>query len=383
MRKICFTITTRGNYGKIKTVLHAVDAHPDLDYQLILGGGALLHRFGNIGQTVKDSGFRVDHSTHFIIEGETPTTMAKSFGLAVIEYATIFEQLKPDVVFIIADRYEMLAIASAAALMNIPLAHMEGGEVSGSIDESIRHAITKMSHIHFPASQEAAERIHKLGESKEMIHTVGSTSFDLLNQLDLNDIQPVNRQQEISGVGPLLDLRQPYLTVIQHPVTTEYTKNQEHIREVIAVIDELAMNTVWIWPNMDAGTDAISKEIRSYREKQNPEFVHFFTSLPLELYGPLLKNTACLIGNSSSGLRESAFLGTPTVNIGTRQSGRARGHNVIDVPNEKQAIMRAVKAQMEHGPYERDLLYGDGTSGDHIAAILASADFQLQKQIIY
>lgn len=383
-KKICIIITTRGNYAKLKSVIEGVESHPELELQLILGGMVILEKYGRILDEYGGAHLHADRHIHFVVEGENPVTMTKSAGLAVTEFATAFEDMRPDVVLVIADRFECLPIAMAASYMNIPVAHIEGGEVSGSIDESIRHAITKLSHLHFPASDDAARRICRMGEAPNIVHKVGNTSLDVIARLDLDDLDPVRTHQEDYGLGPLVQVDpQKYLIVIQHPVTTEYDLNFTHIRETIEAIDELGMPTVWIMPNMDAGSDGVNKGIRFYREHRSPKHIHFFKSLPIELFGPLLKNTACMIGNSSSGIRESAFLGTPSVNVGTRQSGRERGHNTIDVGYDKSEIKSAIVAQIEHGPYTPDFIYGDGNAADKIVKVLADFSGQIQKQILY
>ena len=383
-RKVCVILTTRGNYAKMKSVMAAIKKRPDLELQVIVGGGATLNKYGNILGKLGDEPVQVDRVVHFLLEGENPITMAKSAGLAVIEFSTLFENLKPDVVMVIADRFECLAMAMAAGYMNIPIAHVEGGEVSGSIDESVRHAITKMSHLHFPATGDAARRIERLGEAPGTIHNVGCTSLDVIASLDLADLGPVTEMQNTVGVGPVLDLKPSgYLVVIQHPVTTEYDQNLFNINQTIEAIDDLKIPAVWIWPNMDAGSDGLSKGIRVYREHHAPEHIHFFKSLPIEKFAPLLANAACMVGNSSSGIRESAFLGVPTVNIGTRQGGRERGANVMDVPYDKSVIEKAIREQMGHGPYPKDELYGDGKAGEKVAKVLAEHEFTLQKRITY
>ncbi|WJW76701.1 UDP-N-acetylglucosamine 2-epimerase [Thiohalobacter sp. IOR34] len=358
-----------------------IQRRPDLELQVVLGGSVVLEKYGKILETDVVDNFHVNHIIHFLVEGETPLTMAKSAGLAVTEFANAFENLKPDVVIVIADRFECLAIAMAATYMNIPVAHIEGGEKSGSIDESIRHAITKMAHMHFPASKEAAERISRMGELETAIHEVGATSFDVLANMDTDNLEPVKDFQLSHGVGRTVPIEKgKYLIVIQHPVTTEYEKNLVHVNETIKAIHELKMPTFWIWPNMDAGSDGISKGIRMYREAHDSEHVHFFKSLPIELFAPLLKNAACIVGNSSCGIREAAFLGTPAVNIGTRQQGRDRGRNVIDVDYNHVVIIEAVKKQIDHGPYEPDHLYGDGNAAEKIVNILSNCEFTQQKQ---
>ncbi len=382
-RKICIIITTRGNYAKMKSVIASIQKDPELELQLIVGGGAILSKYGDIAQSLRNNGIKIDRYIHFLVEGENPVTMAKSAGLAVTEFSTAFENLEPDIVIVIADRFECLPIAMTAGYMNIPIAHVEGGEVSGSIDESIRHSITKLAHIHFPATQDAGDRIERMGEDSRSIFVVGATSLDVIRSLDLTDLNPIMEQQKSAGVGAIVDLNEPFLVVIQHPVTTEYEANFRHISATTAAIDGLKMNTIWIWPNMDAGSDGVSKGIRIYREEKNPKFVHFFKSLPIEQYAPLLNNARCIVGNSSSGIREAALLGVPSVNIGTRQTGRERCKNVIDVDYNTDDIKAAIRQQVAHGRYEPDHLYGDGKSGAKIVKTLKQYNFQIQKRITY
>jgi UDP-hydrolysing UDP-N-acetyl-D-glucosamine 2-epimerase len=383
-RKICVVITTRGNYAKMKAVIAGIQAAPDLELQLVLGGMVVLEKYGRILNILEDNQLEAARTLHFVVEGETLLTMSKSAGLAVTEFSTAFHDLKPDIVLVIADRFECLPIAMTAAYMNIPLAHVEGGEVSGSIDESIRHAITKLAHLHFAASTEAAKRIERMGEDPATIFPVGSTSMDVIRQLDLKDLDPVRRYQKDFGMGAMIDLAPGrYLVLIQHPVTTEYEENLRNVRKTIDALEELRLPTVWVMPNMDAGSDGINKGIRVFRETKKPDYVHFFKSLPIELYGPLMANTACVLGNSSSGIRESAFLGTPSVNIGSRQHGRARGRNVVDVPYDSAEIVSAVRRQMAHGRYEPDHMYGDGFASSKIVETLRTYKFTIQKTITY
>ncbi len=276
-RKICIVITTRGNYAKMRSVMEHLSERNDTQVQLIVAGGAILPKYGDLTRVIDTERFPIERQIYFLVEGENPITMAKSAGLAMVEFSTAFEHLQPDVVIVIADRFECLSIAMAATYMNIPIAHVEGGEVSGSIDESIRHAITKLAHLHFPATEEAAERIIRLGEARESVFAVGATSIDIIRRVDLSDLEPVMQLQNHgagSGVGQVVDLNDPYLVVIQHPVTTEYDENTEHINQTISAIRSIAMPTIWIWPNMDAGSDAISKGIRRFRETENPGYVH-------------------------------------------------------------------------------------------------------------
>lgn len=383
-RKICIVITTRGNYAKMRSVIDAIRATPGLELQIIIGGMVVLEKYGRILNSVDGRDLPVNRRINFVIEGENLVTMSKSAGLAITEFSTAFEDLAPDVVIVIADRFECLPIAIAASYMNIPVAHVEGGEVSGSIDESIRHAITKLAHLHFPASEEAAERIRRMGEDPATVFAVGSTSMDMICRVDLDDLDPVRKYQVDYGIGSRIELAPGrYLVVIQHPVTTEYDENLAHVRETIEAVESVRMPTVWVLPNMDAGADGINKGIRQFREARHPEYIHFFKSLPIELFAPLLRNAACMVGNSSSGIREAAFLGTPAVNIGSRQKGRMRAANVLDADYERRDIARAIRAQLDHGRYEPSHIYGDGRAAEKIVDVLKRVPFRIQKQITY
>ncbi|OVE76433.1 UDP-N-acetylglucosamine 2-epimerase (hydrolyzing) [bacterium E08(2017)] len=383
-RKICVVITSRGNYAKMRSFIDEASKSDEIELAIIVGGGAVLPKYGDIVSELHHLKKKVNRVVHFLVEGETPQTMAKSAGLAVLDFANAFENLQPDIVIVIADRFECLPIAIAATYMNIPIAHVEGGEVTGSIDESVRHAITKMSHYHFPATRDAAKRIERLGENPEYIFEIGCTSLDVIAGMDLEDMTPIVEYQETGhGVGAKLDPNDPYLVVIQHPVTTEYSENLKHVNETINAIDSLGINTFWIWPNMDAGSDGISKGIRVYRENRKPEHLHFFRSCPIECYAPLLYNAKCIVGNSSSGIREAAFMGVPCVNIGTRQNGRDRGANVVDVGYDQAEISKAVEDQLGAGRYEPDYLYGKGDAGRAMAEVLAGVNLYCQKRITY
>ena len=380
-RKICVVVNSRANYGRIKSVLHEINKHSSLELHLIVGASALLYRFGKVKEIIESDGFEINGRVYLIVEGENPTTMAKSTGMAIMELATMFENLKPDIVVTVADRFETMATAIAASYMNIPLAHTQGGEVTGSIDESVRHAVTKLSHIHFAATKQAAENIIRMGEDPSNVHCTGCPSIDIISDLDLK--LPTDIFHRYKGVGPDIDPEKPFLVVLQHPVTTEYGEGLQQINETLAAIEKIRMQTVWLWPNVDAGSDDISKGLRMYREKKNPEFIHFFRNFSVEDYARLIHNSACLVGNSSSALREGAFIGVPAVNIGTRQANRQHGSNVIHVNYDTKEIEKAFKKQIEKGRYERSKLFGDGRAGERIAEILCKSKINIQKHLHY
>jgi len=380
-RKICVVVNSRANYGRIKSVLKAIQAHPDLELQLIVGASALLYRFGNVRQIIEADGFTPNATVYTIVEGETPTTMAKSTGLAIIELATLFENLKPDVVLTVADRFETIATAIAASYMNIAVAHTQGGEVTGSIDESVRHAVTKLAHLHFPATSLAAQNLIRMGENPAAVHCLGCPSIDAIAHLDLT--LPADIFTRYLGVGAAIAPGEPYLVVLQHPVTTEYGHGLDQINETLKAATALDVQTVWLWPNVDAGSDDVSKGLRMWRERYNPKRLHYYRNFSVEDWARLIHNAACVIGNSSSALREGAFLGVPAVNVGTRQQGREHGPNVVHVGYDARAIETAARRQIAHGHYERSMLFGDGFAGKRIADVLASAEISIQKRLAY
>jgi len=381
-RKICVIVNSRANYGRIRSVLRAVCEHTELELQLIVGASALLYRFGNVKNLIGQDGFEPDATVYSIVEGENPTTMAKSTGLAIMELATLFENMKPDIVLTVADRFETMATAVAASYMNICLAHTQGGEVTGSIDESVRHAVTRLAHVHFPATNLAEEYLLRMGEDPSTIFMTGCPAIDEIAELDVSYDRTLF--DRYGGVGSNLDKNAPYLVVLQHPVTTEYGSGLEQIRQTLQAIKKLKIQTVWLWPNVDAGSDDVSKGLRAFREKEDPGFIHFYKNFAIEDYARLINNSVCLLGNSSSGIREGSFLGVPVVNIGTRQQGRERADNVIDVDYESNAIVSAVQRQIAHGKYESIAIYGDGKAGGRIAQHLAEVDVKnIQKRLSY
>jgi UDP-hydrolysing UDP-N-acetyl-D-glucosamine 2-epimerase len=385
MKKICVFIGSRANYSSIKSVMRSVKDHPKLELQVVLGASAILERFGRVEDLIKEDGFKPNFTFHNLIEGENPETMAKSTGLGLIDASTIFNNLQPDMLVVVGDRFEMMSVTIAAAYMNIRIVHTMGGEVTGTIDESIRHAITKFAHIHFPANEDSRKRIIKMGEDKRYVFNVGCPRTDLVSDELKNDSHEVlkNLFKTYGGVGKEFNLAQPYLLVSQHSVTTEFGSNRDQIGETLQALEKLQLPVIMLWPNADAGGGDISKGIRAYREERKPKWLHLFKNLPTHIYIHLMNTTSCLIGNSSSGVREGAFIGTPVVNIGTRQNKRLRVNNVIQVDYDEKQIINGVKKQLKHGKYPSSNVYGDGSAGDKIANILVDCNPKIQKTITY
>jgi len=387
-RKICVFLGSRANYSSLISVMREIQKSDKLELILIVAASALLEKYGKVVKLVEQDGFQVDEKIFMIIEGENPITMAKSTGLGIIELSSLFTKYRPDFTLIVADRFEMLAAAIASAYINIPIAHIQGGEVSGSIDESIRHAITKLAHVHFPANELAKQRILQMGEDEKYVFNVGCPRIDTVKEILNNsiDFEEINNFIKSHGVGDIFDIDNQFLLVSQHPVTTEYGQGIKQIELTLKAVRDISREynipVIVLWPNVDAGSDDIAKGIRIFRELNQDKNFHFIKNFPFAYYIKLMDKTACLIGNSSSGIREGAFIGTPVVNIGTRQNGRARGKNVIDCNYDYHEIKEAIKKQIEHGKYPSEPIYGNGDASKKIIKILESIEVNIQKQFI-
>lgn len=388
MKKIAVYVGSRANYSSARSIMKAIQEHPDLELKLLLAGAAVLPRFGDLRQILLDDGFIPDIITNSIVEGETPSAMSKSVGLGMIDYSMSLEKMGPDCVVAVGDRFDVLPWVLSAAMMNIPIAHTMGGERTGTIDESIRHAITKFAHIHFPANQDSADRIIAMGEDPAAVHVVGCPRNDYVQEC-LYKIRggEVMSAKDIfykyKGVGGNFDINRnkPFLLVLYHPVTTEFGSNGKHMKELLAALEELKMNTIMVWPNADAGSDEISKEIRRFREQSQPNWLRVFVNLPINVFVQLMYQCSCMIGNSSSAIREGELIGVPAVNIGTRQNMRLKGGNIVDSSTDRISILEAVRSQIAHGPYETEYLYGTSGAGDKMADIIASTNLATTQKI--
>ena len=383
-RKICVVVTARPSYSRIKTALEAIKNHPELELQLVIAASALLDRYGSAVDYIQRDGFEIAAKVFNVLEGENLTAAAKTTGIGILELSTVFDNLKPDIVVTVADRFETMATAISASYMNIPLAHVQGGEVTGNIDEKVRHAITKLADYHLVASEDAKERVLKLGEDPNFVFNTGCPSIDLAKQVQENSsVLPFDPYQKYGGVGAQPDLAHGYLVVMQHPVTNEYQDSRKHIETTLDALSEFDTPILWFWPNVDAGADGTSAGIRSYREKNQLPNVHFFKNMEGKDFLHLLNHSDCLIGNSSVGIRECAYLGVPVVNIGSRQNRRDRGKNVVDVAYDKTAISDAIQGHLNQGKVSPSHVYGGGDAGQKIAALLAELPLQFHKTISY
>jgi UDP-hydrolysing UDP-N-acetyl-D-glucosamine 2-epimerase len=385
MRKICVVITARPSYARIKTALEAINSNPALELMIIVTASAIIDRYGDVSKVILSDGFMITAKAMTLIEGENSEAMAKTTGLGILELSSLFSMYKPDMVITIADRYETIATAISASYMNITLAHIQGGEVTGNIDEKVRHAISKLADYHFVSNENARNRVLKMGEHIETVFNTGCPSIDLAKRsLALPDLDVSAAANIYGGVGAYVEPNAEYLVVLQHPVTTEYSSANRQIEETLAAVHSSGFQAIWFWPNPDSGSDGTSKGIRAFRERTPKNKIHFLKNMEAENFLRILRKAKCIVGNSSVAIRECAFLGVPAVNIGTRQVNRDRSQNVIDVPHDKEKILMAISAQSSKaGLLRSDSMYGDGESGVRIANYCAELPLKSSKQLAY
>ncbi len=382
-RKICVVITARPSYSRIKTALQAIQQHPELELQLVVAASALLGRYGSAINYIEQDGFAITAKVFNVLEGENLTAAAKTTGIGIMELSTVFDNIQPDIVVTIADRFETMATAISASYMNIPLAHIQGGEVTGNIDEKVRHAITKLADYHFVASESARKRVIRMGEESDFVFNTGCPSIDLAAEILKNPELDFDVYEKYGGVGAKPDYKNGYLVVMQHPVTTEYLASRKHVEETLHAVKDLSIPVFWFWPNVDAGADGTSTGIRSFRERFDLNYTHFFKNMEPMDFLKLLYNSKGLIGNSSVGIRECAYLPVPVVNVGTRQHRRDRGANVLDVDYDRHKIRESIEYWLGNGKPPRSDVYGGGDAGKKIADLLAELPIRFHKTITY
>jgi len=382
-RHICFVITARPSYARVRSVIKAAKNHPNLRVSVIGTASFLANRYGTAANSLAQDGLELDWRIHTLFDENGLSTAAKTTAVQLSELSTAFENLKPDAVVSIADRYETMATAIAAAYMNIPLVHIQGGEVTGNIDEKVRHAVTKMADLHFVSNEDAYHRLLRLGEHSEKVHVTGCPSIDIARSVKNKILKFSDPLSGISGVGGSVNVEEPFIVVMQHPVTTRHVDARDDLESTLAAVSTLSTQVVWFWPNPDLGTSGAAEAIRAFREKNICQNIVFLKNLQPELFLSLLLKSKCLIGNSSVGIRECAYLGVPVVNIGDRQRSRLRAENVIDVQQDADTIAAAAKSQIVTGRYAQSDIYGAGDSGERIANLLSTEQLGFEKQIAY
>ena len=371
-KKILICITARPSYSRIKSTALALNKRDEIDLVVLASGSALLERYGRVVDQIKDDGLTVVEELYTFVEGNDPINMALTTASTLSASAMSMARIAPDLVVTIADRYETLGTAIAASYSGIPLIHIQGGEITGNIDERVRHAVTKLSDMHLVANHVAGDRIRSMGEDPSTIFVTGCPSIDIAVQSRSLDFEIVKDSVTQLGVGQNIDLDKPYCVILQHPETEQHTDSYNCMMQTLCAVKEASLASLIFWPNVDAGSDATSKALRVSREQGVLKTSRLIKNLEGEIFLRLLSKAECLIGNSSVGIRECSFLGVPVVNIGCRQDGRTRGHNVLDSQWNQEEITAAILKQIYHGKYESDTIYGDGKSGETIAKLLAS-----------
>ena len=379
-KKVCVVIASRANYGRAKVLLQKIKKSKKLELQTVLAASSLLEKYGDLREILKKDKIKVNAEAFIVLEGENTLTMAKSTGIAIVELSSIFNNLKPDMIITIGDRYETIATAIAASYMNKILIHIQGGEITGSIDESVRHAITKLSHLHFASTIKSKKNIIRLGENKRNVYFSGCPSIDILSE---NNRKKLSDYIKKTGVGSDININNPFYLVVFHPVTTKYEKSYKQTQILINSIIKLNKQVIWLWPNVDAGSDGISKCIRINREKNKLNKFRFFKNFPVEIYNELLKSAHCLIGNSSSFIREASYLGSPSIIVGERQLKREKSKNVELVNFQENEIYKIVKKH-EGKKFKRSTIYGDGKASERIVKTLEQLkEINIQKSLNY
>jgi len=366
-RKVAVLTGTRAEYGILRPILRRINAHSMLDLFLIVIGMHLSDEFGYTVKEIEKDGFKIYAKLDTLNKEDTGAGMARYIGNTIVKLSEVFEDIKPDVLLLLGDRGEMLAGAIVATCMNILIAHVHGGETSGSVDESFRHAISKLAHLHFVATEEAKRRLISMGEDPSRIFVVGAPGLDDIFE-DLIPPEEIAKKYD-------LDLSKPIILLVQHPVVTEVKEAPNQIRETLEAIAELKFQTIVVYPNADPGGRRMIKVIKEY-EKKCP-FIKAYKSLPRRDYLSLMNVATVLVGNSSSGIIEAPSFGLPVVNIGTRQKGRLRAGNVIDVNYNREEIKNAILMAIYDENFRRKVKaiknpWGDGKASERIVNILAN-----------
>ena len=366
-RRIAVVTTSRADYGHLQWLLHDLREHPAIDLKIVAFGPHLSPEFGRTVAEVERDGFVVDEAIESLLSSDTDVGMAKSLGLATLGLADTFARLRPQLIVVTADRYEMLAAASVALTLRIPIAHIEGGDRSeGAIDDAVRNALTKLSHLHFTTTETARRRVVAMGEEPWRVHRVGALSID---QIRRGTLPPPTHVA--ARIGMILDA--PLFIVACHPETLQ-ENTTAWLDQMMAALDRLHGQIVFCFPNADAGSRAVVERARAFAAKRLDARV--VVNLPAREYWSLLGAATALVGNSSSGVMEAASLRIPAINVGTRQDGREHGANVIDVPADADAIVAAVERTRESS--FREMLatienpYGEGHASERIVQVLTS-----------
>ena len=366
-RRIAVITTSRADYSHLYWPLHDLSRHPEVDLQLIAMGPHLSPEFGQTIREIEQDGLPIAARIECLLSSDTDVGMAKTIGVATLSLADCLGQMRPDLLLLIADRYEMLAPASVALALRIPVAHIEGGEISeGAIDDAVRHALTKMSHVHFTSTFAARDRVIALGEEEWRVHRAGAPSIDHLRRDRLYDRQQLEEQLNV-------ELKSPAAVIAYHPVTILRDTTQE-ADELFGALREVPGQLLFCYPNADAGSRDLIQRTEQYRTLR-PD-THIFVNLPAITYWSLLRQVDIMVGNSSSGIMETPSFALPTVNVGMRQQGRERARNILDAsPGQADILAKIAFARSEQFRASLEGMenpYGDGHASQKIVDVLTS-----------
>lgn len=373
-RKICVVTGTRAEYGLLYWLMKEIQADEALELQIIATGAHLSPEFGLTYREIETDGFRIDEKIEILLSSDTPVGVTKSMGVALIGFADAFARLSPDIVVVLGDRYEILAAAEAALVANIPIAHIHGGEITeGAIDDSIRHAITKMAHLHFVATPEYRKRVIQMGENPAHVYEVGAVGIDNIVKMSLMEQNKLEESIQFA-------LGEKYFLVTYHPVTVSNAKHSDALQNLFDALECFPKYRIlFTKSNSDAGGREINRQIDVYAEKRKDRVV-CCTSLGQLRYLSAMKHAAAVVGNSSSGILEAPVLKTPTVNIGNRQKGRLRFLSVIDCAEEKEEIVAAIQKVLSENFRRRleDMMipHADGNIAVRIKNVLRNVSLE-------
>ena len=369
MRSIAIVTERRADYSRYKPILRLIQRDAELDYKLIVTGISLLKEHGHDIDVIKRDGFAIQEILPMFRENapDTGAEMIRAMGGVLTALADTVERLRPDIILSGFDIGANFAAAVAGAHMNIPVAHIQGGELTGSIDESLRHAMSKFAHLHFPATEASAQRLIRMGENPSHIFVVGCPSLDVVLKSPL-----IPRDEVVAKYD--LEASRPYVVILQHPVTTEAEDAGSQMIETLAGVSDLDLQAVLVFPNNDAGAQQIIRQIRQ-------SSIRVVRSLPADCFINLVRHAAALVGNSSSGIHETPSLGIPTVNVGTRQQGRERARNVLDVRYDRREIREALMTALYDEDFktlvaQRINPYGDGRAAERIVQVLKTISLE-------
>lgn len=381
-KTIAVGIGSRANYSSIKSFCLAVASDREFELKLFLYASAATRHYGNLQKEIEEDGLIVDIIMDNLVLGDTGSVMAKTTGLALVDVASYLERIQPNYVLTVGDRFETMAVAIAASYMGLPLIHTMGGEITGTLDEAVRHSITKLANIHFVSNANAHEIVKKLGEDEKYIFNVGCPRIDTIRTA----IQGSKKQFDLNefGEGETINIdKDDFIMISQHAVTTEYSTLEKDYLCTLQAVLNTNKKAIFFWPNSDSGHEKISKVSRRFRQDYDPRW-RFVRNIPNELYAILLDKTRLLIGNSSSGIRDANYLGTPVVNVGTRQNKREFGLNVLHAGYDTIDIQAKIDLQLKHGKFEQSYLYGNGFAGEKMLSKLKELRlFSTQKLIFY